>query len=81
MDNKQQCYGALMMKEKRTQERRHNFHSGTQFPFQDFSGSLIAFDRRRLPDRRLNNIWLELVSLNPGEIQDGWGQIMRRETK
>ena len=69
------------MKEKRTQERRIGFHSDQVFPFQDYSGRIIHGDRRRTPDRRLNNIWLELVTLKPGEILNGWSQKIHRSIK
>jgi hypothetical protein len=66
------------MNEKRFHERRISFHSATIFPFQDYSGTLIESDRRKMPDRRLNNIWLELVTLKPGEMLDGWNHIVHR---
>ena len=59
------------MKEKRIRERRIGFDSGQMFPFQEYSGKIVQCDRRRMPDRRLNNIWLESVTLKPGNnLQD-----------
>ena len=66
------------MKEKRIRERRLDFHSARTFPFQGADGRIIYRDRRRIPDRRLNNIWLELVSLKPGDIPPDWGHRVRR---
>ena len=59
------------MREKRKQERR-SFDPLPSIPFSDSDGKLIFEDRRRMADRRLNNIWLELVSLEPGEIPRQW---------
>lgn len=69
------------MKDKRSQERRTSFHSATFFPFQDYSGAIIQSDRRRMPDRRLNNIWLEMVALKPGDALHGWSHKMHRSIK
>jgi hypothetical protein len=69
------------MKEKRTQERRISFHSAQFFPFQEYSGKIIQGDRRSTPDRRLNNIWLELVTLKPGAILHGWSHKLHRSIK
>ena len=66
------------MKEKRIRERRLDFNSGRTFPFQAADGRIIYRDRRRTADRRLNNIWLELVSLKPGDIPHDWGHKVRR---
>jgi hypothetical protein len=61
-----------IMKENRIGERRFSFHSAQSFPFQDASGKINLDDRRRTADRRLNNIWLELVTLKPSDILFGW---------
>jgi hypothetical protein len=50
------------MKELRKKERRHDFDSAQLFPFVDRSRRIVLQDRRRMPDRRLNNIDLEVVS-------------------
>ncbi len=50
------------MKEMRKKERRHDFDSAQLFPFVDRSRQIVLQDRRRMPDRRLNNIDLEVVS-------------------
>ena len=60
------------MKEQRKIERR-DFDSMRLFPFLDSAGKIIVEDRRRMADRRLNNIWLELVTLPLGEIPPEWG--------
>jgi hypothetical protein len=59
------------MKELRGQERR-NFDSRQRFPFLDNTGKIILEDRRSLPDRRLNNIRLELVTLPLDDIPPDW---------
>jgi len=61
------------MKEQRNQERR-DFESKQPFPFLDIMGKVILEDRRRMPDRRLNNIWLELISSPPGDIPPDCGR-------
>jgi len=61
------------MKEQRAEERR-DFDSIQVFPYFDGAGGVIYEDRRRMPDRRLNNILLELVSLPPGQIPPDWGR-------
>jgi hypothetical protein len=61
------------MKEQRREERR-NFYLRQQFPVLGNTGKIILEDRRRMADRRLNNIWLELISLPPGDIPPGWGR-------
>jgi hypothetical protein len=50
------------MKELRKKERRHDFDSAQLFPFFDRSGRIVHRDRRSMPDRRLNNIDLEVVT-------------------
>jgi hypothetical protein len=50
------------MKELRKKERRHDFDSAQLFPFFDRSGRIVHQDRRSMPDRRLNNIDLEVVT-------------------
>jgi len=60
------------MEENRIGERRFGFHSAQSFPFQDASGKITLNDRRRIPDRRLNSIWLELVTLKPIDILFDW---------
>jgi hypothetical protein len=61
------------MKEQRDQERR-DFDSTKVFPFLDGAGKIIVEDRRRMADRRLNNIWLELVTLPLGDVPPDWGR-------
>ena len=60
------------MEEYRIGERRFSFHSGQSFPFQDASGNITLDDRRRTADRRLNNIWLERVTLKPEDTLLDW---------
>jgi hypothetical protein len=60
-NNKKTAEAEKTMKEQRVGDRRLSFHSGQRFPFQDLWGRIIHDDRRRTPDRRLNNISLELV--------------------
>ncbi|MEN8763213.1 MAG: hypothetical protein ABF290_12330 [Thiogranum sp.] len=50
------------MKELRHKDRRHDFDSTQLFPFFDRSGRIVHQDRRTMPDRRLNDIYLEVVS-------------------
>jgi len=50
------------MKELRKKERRHGFDSAQLFPFVGRSGRIVHQDRRSMPDRRLNNIDLEVVA-------------------
>ena len=69
------------MKEKRLQERRISFDSAALFPLQDYSGTIVLSDRRKMPDRRLNNIWLELVTAKPGDVLHGWTHKMHRSIK
>ena len=52
--------GLLRMKERRVQERR-SFDSTSPFVYRGSNGHVIRMDRRRLPDRRLNNISLEML--------------------
>ena len=61
------------MKELRKEERR-DFGLMQAFPFLDSIGKIVVEDRRRMADRRLNNIWLELVTLPLGEIPPDWGR-------
>ena len=60
------------MKEKRIRERRFSLHSGQSFPFPHVSGRFIHEDRRRTPDRRLNNICLEPVSVARADLPSHW---------
>ena len=48
-------------KELRIRERRRGFESAHSFPFTDVAGQLVNQDRRIMPDRRLNNIQLEMI--------------------
>ncbi len=65
------------MKEKRRNERRNP--APTEFrPCIDRAGNTVHKDRRKTPDRRLNNVWLELVRLRPGEVPADWGRKMQR---
>jgi len=61
------------MKEPRRQERR-DYYLRQQFPFLGSTGTIILQDRRKMADRRSNNIWLELISLPLGDIPPGWGR-------
>jgi len=70
-----------VMEENRIGERRFSFHSTQSFPFRDASGKIYLDDRRRTPDRRLNNIWLELVTLKPSDILFDWSHKMWRSIK
>ena len=51
------------MVEKREKHRRL-LTPATQFPFCNMRGELIAFERRRLPTRRLNDIEVKEISLD-----------------
>jgi hypothetical protein len=51
------------MKERRTQERR-SFKAAPNPLVKDNKGQAKLSDRRRIPDRRLNNITVEYISLN-----------------
>jgi hypothetical protein len=76
-----QSDGGEIMKEKRIRERRISFNSGQLFPFQDYLEKIVQGDRRTTPDRRLNNIWLELVTLKPGDIQQSRSHKVHRSIK
>ena len=49
------------MRKLRTRERRQTFDSGQAFPFINSDGRVIHHDRRRMADRRLNSISLQLI--------------------
>jgi hypothetical protein len=49
------------MKDLRIEKDRRSFKPTPRFPFVDGAGGVTHFDRRRVPDRRLNNICLEVV--------------------
>jgi len=49
------------MKKLRTRERRQTFDSGQSFPFINSDGRMIHQDRRRMADRRLSSISLEVI--------------------
>jgi len=49
------------MKQLRITERRQGFDSGRSFPFTSRAGNVVYQDRRTMPDRRLNNISLEVL--------------------
>ena len=51
------------MVEKREKHRRL-LTPTTQFPFCNMRGELIAFERRRLPTRRVNDIEVKEISLD-----------------
>ena len=69
------------MKEKRIRERRISFHSDRSPSLKGADGNSIHKDRRRIPDRRLNNLWLELVTLKPGDFPADWGRKMHLSIK
>lgn len=52
------------MQEKRTAQRR-SYAPGRTFPLTDGTGCIVAFDRSRIPDRRLNNLALEETGITP----------------
>jgi len=51
------------MKDLRITKERRSFKPAPHFPFVDSNGDVTHFDRRRVPDRRLNNICLEVVPM------------------
>lgn len=69
------------MKEKRIRERRVSFHSDRSKSLKGADRNSMHKDRRRIPDRRLNNLWLELVTLKPGDIPFDWGHKMHLSIK
>jgi hypothetical protein len=54
--------------EKRKKERRRDFNSAQTFPYAGVAEYLARQDRRRMPDRRLNNIHLEILPLQSADI-------------
>ena len=65
------------MREKRKQARRDATRADSP-PLIDRAGNPVPEERRRVADRRLNNVWLELVRSRPGEVPADWGRKMRR---
>ena len=57
------------MKRLRTRERRQAFDSGQSFPFINSNGRVIHQDRRRVADRRLNSISLDVI-IGPSGFAD-----------
>ncbi|NHZ69799.1 MAG: hypothetical protein GWP20_01025 [Thermotogales bacterium] len=51
------------MKDLRIKKERRSFKPTPRFPFTDGQGDVIHFDRRRVPDRRLNSISMEVVPM------------------
>ncbi len=51
------------MKDLRIKNERRSFKPAPRFPFVDSNGDVIRFDRRKVPDRRLNSISLEVVPM------------------
>jgi hypothetical protein len=51
------------MKDLRITEERRSFKPTPHFPYVDSTGGVAHRDRRRVPDRRLNNIHLEVLSM------------------
>jgi hypothetical protein len=52
-----------IMRERRHEERRDINHASS-FIFVDTKGRTRSMDRRRVPDRRLNNIIVEFIPLD-----------------
>jgi len=60
---KQDSYWFQPMKDLRITKERRSFKPTPRFPFVGGNGGVTYFDRRRFPDRRLNNICLEVVPM------------------
>ena len=51
------------MKERRSSGDRRSFRPTPAFPFADKRGCILQDSRSRLPDRRLNNLSIEWLSM------------------
>jgi len=60
---KQDNYWFQPMKDLRITKERRSFKPTPRFPLVGSNGGVAYFDRRRAPDRRLNNICLEVVPM------------------
>ncbi len=54
--------------ERREREDRRSLHRAVSFPYKTKVGLVILKDRRKVPDRRLNNISVEDTELDEEEF-------------
>ena len=54
--------------ERRSTEDRRNINQSVSFPYQSKNGIVIIKDRRKTPDRRLNNINVEDAEIGEEEF-------------
>ena len=55
-------------KERREREDRRNLHRAVDFPYKTKQGLVILKDRRKAPDRRVNNISVEDAEIDEEEF-------------
>ncbi len=53
---------------RRIKEDRRSLHSSVGFPFKTKEGLVILKDRRKIPDRRINNISVEDAEIDEEEF-------------
>lgn len=54
--------------ERRSQEDRRSLHRAVSFPYKTKEGLVILKDRRKAPDRRVNNISVEDAEIDEEEF-------------
>lgn len=54
--------------ERRTKEDRRSLHRAVSFPYKTKEGLVILKDRRKTPDRRVNNISVEDTEIDEEEF-------------
>ena len=54
--------------ERRAKEDRRNINRSVSFPYKSKDGIVIIKDRRKTPDRRLNNISVEATEIDEEEF-------------
>lgn len=54
--------------ERRSKEDRRSLHRAVSFPYKTKEGLVILKDRRKTPDRRINNITVEDAEIDEEEF-------------
>ena len=54
--------------ERRAKTDRRNFHQSVSFPLKTAEGLVVIKDRRKTPDRRVNNISVEEAEMDDDEF-------------
>ena len=60
--------GKRRRQERRSKEDRRNINRSVTFPYKSKEGTVIIKDKRKTPDRRLNNIRVESTEIDEEEF-------------